>query len=153
MKIDINEIRAYCEAQLEPRAACGDIVSLARQDAFSDVLDRLDMIEQGIGDIEDEPQELDSEEDNLARFAMYWYGDDDSMFLSNVFVGKDMRHHGCGNFILEVADEVANMYNADRIYLKTKKGSFAHKWYKRHGYVDDETDEEDKTMIWMKKEV
>ena len=100
-----------------------------------------------------ERQGLDSQEDNLARFAMYWYGDDDSMFLSNVFVGKDMRHHGWGNFILGVADEVANMYNADRIYLKTRKGSFAHKWYKRHGYVDDETDEEDKTMIWMKKEV
>ena len=102
---------------------------------------------------EEQPQGLDSEDDNLARFAMYWYGDGDSMFLSNVFVGKDMRHHGCGNFILEAADEVANMYNADRIYLKTKKGSFAHKWYKRHGYIDDEPDEEDKTMIWMKKEV
>ena len=61
MKIDINEIRAYCEAQLEPRAACGDIVSLARQDAFSGVLDLLDMIEQGMGDIEDEPQGLDGQ--------------------------------------------------------------------------------------------
>ena len=70
MKIDINEIRAYCEAQLEPRAACGDIVNLARQDAFSDILDRLDMIEQGIGDIEDEPQGLDEAAAEYAKSVL-----------------------------------------------------------------------------------
>ena len=64
-----------------------------------------------------------------------------------------MRHKGEGTFILNAAEAIAKMAFADEILLKVEKGSFAHKWYKRHGYVDDEPDEEDKTMIWMKKEV
>lgn len=103
---------------------------------------------------EEQPEGLDSEEDNLARFAMYWYGDDKRrVYLSNVFVGESMRHKGEGTFILNAAEAIAKMAFADEILLKVKKGSFAYDWYKRHGYVDDETDEEDKTMIWMKKEV
>ena len=101
-----------------------------------------------------QPQGLDSQEDNLARFAMYWYGDDKRrVYLSNVFVGEGMRHKGEGTFILNAAEAIAKMAFADEILLKVKKGSFAYDWYKRHGYVDVEPDEEDKTMIWMKKEV
>ena len=99
-------------------------------------------------------QGLDSEEDNLARFAMYWYGDDKRrVYLSNVFVGEGMRHKGEGTFILNAAEAIAKMAFADEILLKVEKCSFAYDWYKRHGYVDVEPDEEDKTMIWMKKEV
>lgn len=41
--------------------------------------------------------------------------------------------------------------NADSICLKVKQDSFVYEWYKRHGYSDLCTDEEDKDFMWMVK--
>jgi len=92
--------------------------------------------------------------ENTFRFAMYQYDDDpDIIYLSNVFVSSEYRGIGLGDGILNAADRIAENKGAKTIFLKVKKGSFAHNWYKRHSYADDQIDEEDNTMIWMKKEV
>lgn len=92
--------------------------------------------------------------ENTFRFAMYQYVDDpEIIYLSNVFVKPEYRGIGLGDGILNAADRIAKDKGTNIIFLKVKKGSSAHNWYKRHGYVDDEPDEENKTMIWMKKEV
>jgi GNAT superfamily N-acetyltransferase len=73
--------------------------------------------------------------ENTFRFALYQYDDDlDSIYLSNVFVSKKYRGKGIGNSILSSAEKIAKIKNANKIFLKVKKGSFANYWYERHGY-------------------
>lgn len=74
-----------------------------------------------------------------------------TIYLSNVFVDEERRKEGIGNSILNAADKIAKKMNADSICLKVKRESFVHEWYKRHGYSDLCTDEEDKEFTWMVK--
>ena len=86
------------------------------------------------------------------KFAIYKYDDDPkTIYLSNVFVNEDNRNQGCGNYILKIADLVAEGFDANTIVLKANKREFVHDWYKRYGYVDYEEDFDD--YIWMKKEI
>ena len=88
------------------------------------------------------------------RFAIYEYNDEPGViYLSNMFVSPESRHVGFGNTILKLVDEIAKNKGAYVIFLKVKKGSFAHNWYNRHGYIDNQVDKEDNAMIWMKKEI
>lgn len=88
------------------------------------------------------------------KFAIYKYDDDDdTVYLSNVFVDKNNRGKGYGNIILNTAEETAKRMNASTICLTAKKGSFAHKWYSRHGYVDLEPNEKLPGHIWMIKTI
>ena len=94
--------------------------------------------------------------DDTFRFAIYRYDDDmDTVYLSNVFVKEDSRGQGYGNTILDIVDKVAEVMGATTICLTVKKGSFAHEWYKRHGYEDfcDNEDEDYVSYIWMKKQL
>lgn len=92
--------------------------------------------------------------DKLMRFSIYRYDDDkDTIYLAGVFVDESIRGQGRGNEILSLADDIARMMGAKTICLKVKKDSFTHKWYARHGYTDIETDTEDTSYEWMKKDV
>ena len=92
--------------------------------------------------------------DGTYRFAVYKYDDDDdTLYLSNVFVKEDSRRHGYGNEILASAEEYAKRFGAKVICLKVLSGSDVHRWYKRHGYEDLEKDEEERGYVWMKKEL
>lgn len=92
--------------------------------------------------------------ENTFRFAIYQYDDNPNIiYLSNIFVSPEYRRIGFGNSILNTVDKIAKNKGAKIIFLKVKKESFAHSWYKKNNYIDDQIDEEDKTMIWMKKEV
>lgn len=94
--------------------------------------------------------------DDTFRFAIYRYDDDaDIVYLSNVFVKEDSRGQGYGNTILDIVDKVAEGMGATTVCLTVKKGSFAHEWYKRHGYEDfcDNEDEDYVGHIWMKKQL
>lgn len=89
--------------------------------------------------------------DKSFRFAMYKYDDDPStVYLSNVYVEESKRGQGMGNIILNSADEIAKRANALSICLKAKIGSFAYKWYKRHGYTDFEKEND---YMWMEKKI
>lgn len=95
---------------------------------------------------------ISSEPQDVFRFAIYRYNDDkETIYLSNVFVSKEHRKQGLGNSILETADKIAKKLNAKIICLKVKQDSFAHEWYKRHGYSDLSVDEEGPQFIWMTK--
>ena len=92
--------------------------------------------------------------DGTYRFAVYKYDDDDeTIYLSNVFVKEDSRRQGYGNEILTSAEDYAKRLNASVICLKVLIGSDVHRWYKRHGYEDLEKDEEERGYMWMKKEL
>ena len=92
--------------------------------------------------------------DGTYRFAVYKYDDDDeTIYLSNVFVKEDSRRQGYGNEILTSAEDYAKRLNASVICLKVLSGSDVHRWYKRHGYEDLEKDEEERGYMWMKKEL
>ena len=92
--------------------------------------------------------------DGTYRFAIYKYDDDDdTIYLSNVFVKEDSRRHGYGNEILTAAEDYARKFNASTICLKVLSGSDVHRWYKRHGYEDIEKDEEERGYMWMKKDM
>ena len=92
--------------------------------------------------------------DGSFRFAIYRYDDDpDTVYLSNVFVSEENRGKGYGNCILDAADNVAKEKGAKTIGLKVKKGSFAHRWYGRHGFLDLTDDEENPQFVWMTKNV
>lgn len=95
---------------------------------------------------------ISSEPQDVFRFAIYRYNDDkETIYLSNVFVSKEHRKQGLGNSILETADNIAKKLNAKIICLKVKQDSFAHEWYKKHGYSDLSVDEEEPQFIWMTK--
>lgn len=95
---------------------------------------------------------MTSEPEGIFRFAIYRYDDDrDTIYLSNVFVGKEHRKNGLGNIILNAADKVAKKLKANTICLKVKQDSFVHDWYGRHGYTDLSIDEEEPQYIWMSK--
>ena len=84
-------------------------------------------------------------------FAMYRYDDDPStVYLANVFVEESQRGKGFGNIILNSADEIAKRVNASSICLRAEIGSFAHQWYKRHGYTDFEKENK---FMWMEKKI
>ena len=90
--------------------------------------------------------------DGTYRFAVYKYDDDDeTIYLSNVFVKEDSRRQGYGNEILTSAEDYAKRLNASVICLKVLSGSDVHRWYKRHGYEDLEKDEEERGYMWMRK--
>lgn len=88
------------------------------------------------------------------RFAMYIYDDDDeTIYLSNVYVDPIARGTNLGNRILKLADQEAKKYGADTIFLNVLKNSWVHGWYERHGFSDYGDNEEDERYIWMIKHV
>ena len=92
--------------------------------------------------------------DGTYRFAIYKYDDDkDTIYLSNVFVKEESRRQGYGNEILNAAEDYARKMDASVICLKVLSGSDVHRWYKRHGYVDLEKDEEERGYMWMRKDM
>ena len=95
---------------------------------------------------------ISSNPKGIFRFAIYRYDDDKkTIYLSNVFVDEERRKEGIGNSILNATDKIAKKMNADSICLKVKRETFVHEWYKRHGYSDLCTDDEDKDFMWMVK--
>lgn len=97
---------------------------------------------------------MTSAPEGIFRFAIYRYDDDrETIYLSNVFVGKEHRKNGLGNIILNATDKVAKKLKATTICLKVKQDSFVHEWYGRHGYTDLSIDEEDPQFIWMTKNI
>lgn len=96
-------------------------------------------------------EEGDPFQNIISRFSIHKYDDDkDTIFLSGVYVGEDIREKGYGSKILEVVDEVARLFDAKFICLKVMKASCAYDWYKRHGY---NYHMDDGDYVWMKKEV
>lgn len=92
--------------------------------------------------------------EDIFRFAIYEYNDEPGViYLSNVFVNSESRHLGFGNTILKLVDKIAKNKGAYTIILKVEKDSFAHNWYKRHGYKEFGVNKEDNTMFWMRKEI
>lgn len=97
---------------------------------------------------------ITSEPEGIFRFAIYGYDDDrETIYLSNIFVGKEYRKNGLGTIILNVADDVAKKLKANTICLKVKQDSFSHDWYGRYGYLDLSVDDEEPQFIWMSKNV
>ena len=91
-------------------------------------------------------------EEKAYRFAVYIYNDDPTtLYLSNVYVSEEDRGKGFGNQILQMAENIAKKMNCNEMFLLTKINSFAHKWYKRHGYTDFEKTKNGN--MWMKKTV
>ena len=97
---------------------------------------------------------ITSEPKGIFRFVIYRYDDDrETVYLSNVFVGKKCRQKGLGTIILNTADKVTKKLKANTICLKVKQDSFVHDWYGRHGYIDLSVDNEEHQFIWMSKSV
>lgn len=75
-------------------------------------------------------------EDLQTRFAFYTYKDEDNtLYLSNLFVEETSRNKGFGTKILAAAEKVAETIDASRICLKVKQDSPANTWYRKNGYA------------------
>jgi len=69
----------------------------------------------------------------LLRFAFYQY-DDDTLYLSSVFVEECSRKRGYGSKILKAAEEVAKTLGVSKIRLKVERNTWMEEWYKKNGY-------------------
>lgn len=86
------------------------------------------------------------------RMALYVYDDEPSVaYLSNVFVDEDARGMGIGNAMLAEAEAKAVAEGCSEMRLWCKPGSFAWRWYARHGYSYMCDKEDEPGMIWMYK--
>lgn len=75
----------------------------------------------------------DINDDILLRFAFYQY-DDNTLYLSSVFVEECNRKRGYGSKILKAAEKVAKTFGISKIRLKVETNSWMEEWYKRNGY-------------------
>lgn len=78
-------------------------------------------------------QKPEIKDDVLSRFAFYQY-DDDTLYLSSVFVEECNRKHGYGTKILKAAEEVAKTFGVSKIRLKVERNTWMEEWYKKNGY-------------------
>lgn len=78
-------------------------------------------------------QKLEIKDDVLSRFAFYQY-DDDTLYLSSVFVKEYNRKHGYGTKILKAAEDVAKTFRVSKIRLKVERNTWMEEWYKKNGY-------------------
>lgn len=90
---------------------------------------------------------IDYYHDQNISFALYMYNDDnETVYLSNIYVPEEFRNHGYGNEILNYVKEVSSNKT---IILRVLKESWMHGWYERNGYDDLCDFEEDDNFIWM----
>lgn len=97
-----------------------------------------------------------SNEDNSIRFALYTYNDDnETIYLSNLFVNESLRKNGYGNRIIEWVFDYAKSRSFKTIILNVVKNSWMEKWYERKGfeYLEDCEDDEYKGNVWLKKDL
>ena len=92
--------------------------------------------------------------DKRSKFALYSYDDDDNtIYLSNVYITQSERGKGLGNKILETVEKESKAKRFNNICLKVLDVSWLHKWYSEHGYRDICRDEESEDYIWMIKQI
>ena len=97
-----------------------------------------------------------SNEDNTIRFALYTYNDDnETIYLSNLFVNESLRKNGYGNRIIEWVFDYAKSRSFKTIILNVAKNSWMEKWYERKGfkYLEDCEDDGYKGNVWLKKDL
>lgn len=101
--------------------------------------------------LEDMKEEPDPFNNIISRFSIHKYDDDsDTIFLSDVYVGEDIRGKGNGTKILKVVDTIAKKMGAKCICLKVLSNSMVEDWYKNNGYCYHMSDGE---YNWLKKYV
>ncbi len=88
---------------------------------------------KSISEIVSTEQKHEINDDVLLRFAFYQY-DDDTLYLSSVFVEECNRKRGYGRKILKAAEEVAKTFGISKIRLKVESNTWMEEWYKRNGY-------------------
>lgn len=97
-----------------------------------------------------------SNEDNTIRFALYTYNDDnETIYLSNLFVNESLRKNGYGDRIIEWVFDYAKSRSFKTIILNVVKNSWMEKWYERKGfeYLEDCEDDGYKGNVWLKKDL
>ena len=80
-----------------------------------------------------EQQDDEIKDDVLSRFAFYQY-DDDTIYLSSLFVRESDRRNGYGSKVLKAAEEVAKTFGISKIRLKVERHTWMEEWYKKNGY-------------------
>lgn len=78
-------------------------------------------------------QKPEIDDNVLSRFAFYQY-DNDTIYLSSVFVEECNRKRGYGSKILKAAEEVAKTLGISKIRLKVERNTWIEEWYKKNGY-------------------
>lgn len=94
-------------------------------------------------------QKTEINDNVLSRFAFYQY-DNDTIYLSSVFVEECNRKRGYGSKILKAAEEVAKTLGISKIRLKVERNTWMEEWYKKNGYEYLSPDGE---YNWLEKQV
>ena len=94
-------------------------------------------------------QNPEIKDDVLSRFAFYQY-DDDTIYLSSLFVRESDRKCGYGSKILKAAEEVAKTFGISKIRLKVESNTWMEEWYKKNGYEYLSSEGE---YDWLEKQV
>ena len=106
-------------------------------------------------------QNPEIKDDVLSHFAFYQY-DNDTIYLSSLFVRGSDRRHGYGSKVLNAAEEVAKTFGISKIRLKVERNTWVEEWYKKNGYEylssEGEYDwlekrVEQKPVEWSKRQV
>ena len=94
-------------------------------------------------------QKPEINDDVLSRFAFYQY-DNDTIYLSSLFVRESDRKCGYGSKILKAAEEVAKTFGILKIRLKVESNTWMEEWYKKNGYEYLSAEGE---YAWLEKQV
>jgi len=121
------------------------------------------LFQDGIDEVLENPQKYGLEKQNsseyekgpeikddvLSRFAFYQY-DNDTIYLSSLFVRESDRGRGYGSKVLKAAEEVAKTFEISKICLKVERNTWMEKWYKKNGfeYISSEG-----KYNWLEKQV
>lgn len=93
---------------------------------------------------------------NDAFCLTFQYSDDcykNILYISRIAVADSVKQKGYGSELLKYCDELGKDLGVEKLRLSVIDDSWQHLWYKNHGYIDVELDEQNNNYIWMEKQL
>lgn len=91
------------------------------------------------------------ERDGRAFAKIYWFNDEDAVYLSDLNVDINVRRQGIGTKLQKIREDIGKQIGATEARLWVKIDTWMHDWYLRRGYTDFEINEKEDNAIWMEK--
>lgn len=93
--------------------------------------------------------------DYKGRYSVeYYYYDNETAIIRNLYVDENNRRKGYGNMILDIVEKDIKKKLFKDIQLLVEKDSFMNEWYLRRGYVFNtvyESTIDKRNLIWLRK--
>lgn len=90
------------------------------------------------------------EKSGVAMARVYWYCDDETaVYLDWLSVACESRNKGIATKLQVVREKIGKIVGAKYCRLLVEKSKWMHGWYKRRGYTDYQTHDDE--WVWMQK--